>query len=158
MQRDLALAYAIVAGREGGATHRPRALEMLEKARAASPDDVEVLLYLAEIHRNAGRGTEAIPLYERAMRLDPSQVAGPVGLGGIRMERGEYVDAIRLWEDALSRNTGLQLVRMNLAMAYARIGNSRQAVSHLERALALNPGFPGAADLLARLKQSAGIN
>ena len=152
--RDLALAYGITASRQGGAADLPRATTLLEAAERSSPDDVEVLLYLAEIYRNGDRDDRASPLYRRAMGLDPAQVTASVGLGAIHFQRGEYAEAIRLWEDALSKNSGLQLVRTNLAMAQWRAGDWRAAEASLEKALELSPGFQPAADLLARLRQA----
>ncbi|HTS29754.1 MAG TPA: tetratricopeptide repeat protein [Bryobacteraceae bacterium] len=148
--RDLALAYAIVGQRERA--YQPRARELLEKAVRESPDDVEVLLYLAELYRNSDQPAPAIPLYERAIRLSPEQVTASVGLGGILMERGQYPDAIRLWEDALEKNAGLLLVRVNLALAYLKTGDRRSAEMHLVKAVDLSPGFAPAADLLRRLR------
>ncbi|HEV3201828.1 MAG TPA: tetratricopeptide repeat protein [Bryobacteraceae bacterium] len=156
-ERDLALAYAIMAPREHGSQYRSRAQAMLEKAERESPEDVEVLLYLAELYRNGDQPDLAVPLYQRAMRLSPEQVTASVGLGGIMMERGRYADAIRLWEDALAKNAGLEMVRTNLAMAYWRTGNLRSAESHLVKAVDLSPGFGPAADLLRQLRrQNAG--
>ena len=51
--------------------------------RRATPDDPQVLIYLAESYRNGGQAERAIPLYRRAIVLDPAQVTAPVGLGGI---------------------------------------------------------------------------
>jgi tetratricopeptide (TPR) repeat protein len=70
------------------------------------------------------------------------------------MERGQYADAIRLWEDALAKNAGLELVRVNLAMAYWRTGNQRSAEAHLVKAVELSPGFAPAADLLRQLRRN----
>ncbi len=152
--RDLALAYGIVAQRENGSVYKSRARDLLQKAERESPEDVEVLLYLAELYRNGGQPDLAIPLYRRAIRLSPEQVTASVGLGGIMMERGEYAEAIHLWEDALAKNAGLELVRVNLAMAYWKTGDLRSAESHLVKAVDLSPGFAPAADLLRQLRQS----
>jgi hypothetical protein len=151
--RDTALAYAIAAGRERNSAWRARALAMLQKAEREPPDDSEVLLYLAELYRNADQPDRAIPLYQRAMRIDPSQVTASVGLGGIFMERGQFADAIPLWEDALAKNSGLELVRTNLAMAYWRTGDLVSAERHLVKAVALSPAFTPASDLLKKLRQ-----
>lgn len=151
--RDLALAYGIAAGRTHGAADRKRALEMLQAAERNSPDDVEVLLYLAEIYRNSDQPDLAMPLYRRAIRLDPGQVTGSVGLGGVLMERGELAEAIRLWEDALTKNSGLELVRINLAMAQWRSGDRAAAEANLARAVEMNPGFAAPVELLKKLRQ-----
>ena len=151
--RDIAIAYAIVGPREHNTLYQSRAQTLLQKAERESPEDVEVLLYLAEIYRNGDQPDLAIPLFQRAIRLSPEQVTASVGLGGIMMERGQYAEAIRLWEDALAKNAGLELVRVNLAMAYWRTGDLPSAERHLVKAVDLSPGFAPAADLLRRLRQ-----
>ena len=151
--RDTALAYGIAAGRERSGTLRFRALAMLRKAEREHPNDAELLMYLAELYRNGEQPDLAISLYQRAMRLDPSQLTASVGLGGIFMERGQFAEAIPLWEDALTKNSGLELVRTNLAMAYWRMGDLVSAERHLAKAIALSPAFAPASDLLKRLRQ-----
>jgi cytochrome c-type biogenesis protein CcmH/NrfG len=152
--RDLALAYAIKAiGKQSGAD-RTRALGLLERAAREAPNDVEVLLFLAERYRNDGRNDLARPVYERAIRLDPGQVTASVGLGGIMMEHGEYAEAIRLWTDALSKNSGLELVRMNLAVALLRTGDRTAAISMLEKAVSLNPAFAPTRQLLEQARHT----
>ncbi len=144
--RDLGLAYAI-------AGDPARARPLLEAAERSDPEDVEVLVYLAEIYRTNQEGARAEPLYRRALRLSPSQVSAEVGLGAVLMERGASAEAIRLWEDAASRNPGLVLMRTNLAMAQWGAGNRQGAEGTLRQVIALSPGFQPAADLLKRLQQ-----
>jgi cytochrome c-type biogenesis protein CcmH/NrfG len=149
--RDLALAYAIAAiGKSGGADHT-RALGLLERAAREAPDDVEVLVSLAEIYRNDGKNLLALPLYERAIALDPAQVTASVGLGGIMMERGDYAAAVELWKDALSKNAGLQLVRLNFALALWKTGRHDAAEANLKKALELNPAFVPSRELADQL-------
>lgn len=152
-QRDTAMAYGIAASRTQDAALRSRAMALLQEAERDSPEDVEVLLYLAELYRNGNRDETAIPLYERAIRLDPAQVTASVGLGGIRMERGQFAEAIRLWGDALSKNGGLELVRINMSMALWRSGDLRGAEAGLAKAVALNPGFATPVELLQKLRE-----
>jgi tetratricopeptide (TPR) repeat protein len=112
-----------------------------------------VLLYLAELYRNGQQEETAIPLYQRAIRLDPAQVTASVGLGGILMERGQFAEAVRLWEDALSKNGGLELVRINMALAEWRSGDLSAAEAGLVKAVALNPGFATPVELLQKLRE-----
>jgi tetratricopeptide (TPR) repeat protein len=143
--RDLGLAYAIAGQPE-------RALKLLEAAERSAPDDVEVLVYLAEIYRNRNLEARAAPLYERALRLDGTQLGALVGLGGVRLQQGRAAEAIALWRDALTRNPGLDLTRTNLAMAEWQTGDREAAMVTLEKGLELSPGFRAAADLLKRLR------
>jgi hypothetical protein len=148
---DLALAYGIAAGRTHAADDQARALEMLKAAERSLPEDVEMLLYLAEIYRGRDEYALAIPLYRRAIRLDQAQVTASVGLGGIMMERGELVEAMQLWQDALAKNSGLELVRTNMAMAQWKSGDLDGARRSLEKAVEMNPGFEVPLQLLGRL-------
>jgi ssDNA-binding Zn-finger/Zn-ribbon topoisomerase 1 len=151
--RDVALAYGIAASRTQDAALRSRAMAMLQETERNSPNDVEVLLYLAELYRNGQQEETAIPLYQRAIRLDPAQVTASVGLGGILMERGQFAEAVRLWEDALSKNGGLELVRINMALAEWRSGDLSAAEAGLVKAVALNPGFATPVELLQKLRE-----
>lgn len=138
--RDLGLAYAIAGDRE-------RALPLLEKSGA---QDREALVYLAEIHRNAGRAERAEELYRRVLRATPDDVSALVGLGAIVFERGDAAQAIRLWKDAEARNPGLVLMRTNLAMAQWQSGDRDAARATLDRVIELSPAFRPAADLRGR--------
>jgi hypothetical protein len=62
-------------------------------------------------------------------------------------------EAIRLWEDALSRNGGLELTRINMAQAKWRSGDLRGAEADLVKAVALNPGFAVPVELLEKLRE-----
>jgi tetratricopeptide (TPR) repeat protein len=86
--------------------------------------------------------------------LDPGQVTASVGLGGIMMEHGDYAEAIRLWKDALAKNSGLELVRLNLAVALWRTGDKIAARSMLEKAVSLNPAFSPVRLLLEQFSQT----
>jgi tetratricopeptide (TPR) repeat protein len=72
------------------------------------------------------------------------------------MERGELAEAIELWQDALSKNGGLELVRINMAMAQWRSGHLPAAESSLLKAVSLNPGFATPVELLQQLRQRIG--
>jgi len=143
--RDLGLAYAI-------AGQPARAVKLLEEAERKTPEDVEVLIYLAEIYRNGNQGDRAEALYRRALRLDGTHVTATVGLGAILFQKGRFREAIPLWEGALSRNPGLDLTRTNLAMALWQAGDLRSAEATLVKGLELSPGFRPAAELLRRLR------
>ena len=149
-RRDTALAYAMASTRQPSV--RETARELLEAVVSTSPDDAEVLLYLAEIYRNSGLDDRALPLYERASVLDPSQLTASTGMGAIYFQRGDLSNAVRHWQAALAKNPGLVLVATNLAMAQWRQGDRPAAEATLRRVLDLSPGFKPAADLLKQVR------
>jgi Tfp pilus assembly protein PilF len=149
--RDLALAYAIAALGKSDAAAKTRARTLLEQAAKTQPNDREVLVSLAEIYRNDGQGERAQPLYERVLAIDPGELTALVGLGGVLMEHGQYAQAIRLWTAALSKNSGLELVRLNLSLAQWKVGDRTAAEANLRKALELNPAFAPARESLDRI-------
>ncbi len=74
--------------------------------------------------------------------------AAPVGaeeftVGVEAFNRGDYEAAIRAFEAALEQAPGLPEIHVNLALAYVRLSRPSDAVTHLERAAALDPDDPG---------------
>jgi tetratricopeptide (TPR) repeat protein len=149
--RDLGLAYAIVAIREGNAVYRERAFTLLLEAEKKNPDDPQTLSYLADLYKGRKEDREATRLYEKLLRVDPTQSSAPVALGAYQMEQGHYEEAIRLWTQALRISPALVLVRLNTAVAMIRIGHRDEARAMLRKALEFNPSFDAARKLLATL-------
>jgi predicted CXXCH cytochrome family protein len=143
--RDLGLAYASDGLRD-------RALPLLKSAQARDPNDVPVLIQLAQFCDEAGQEDEAMALSERIVRLDPSQVAVAVNLGTYYMRRGRPEEAMRLWKNALSRSPGLTGARVNLAVAQFRAGDARAAEATLRKALEYDPDQETARKLLAEIR------
>ncbi len=137
--RDIALAYAILASRNGNEKNRSRAYEGLGNALKKEPKDPEALLYFADLLERRGDRAGAVAAYRQAIGMDPAQLTGSVNLGAIEMERGDYPEAISLWMDALSKNPALSLVRTNLAAALRRMGRLEEAESILDKAVEWNP-------------------
>jgi tetratricopeptide (TPR) repeat protein len=150
--RDLGLAYAIVAIREGNAVYRERAFDLLREAEKKNPEDPQTLSYLADLYKGRNDDGTAAGLYEKLLRVDPTQSSAPVALGAYQMEQGHYEDAIRLWNQALKISPALVLVRMNLAVALLRTGHREEARAMLQKALEFNPSFDAARKLLASLQ------
>ena len=148
--RDLALSYATVAPNEP--TVRPRALNLLEQAAIVSPNDVPILVQLAQFYDRMGREQQALGLYERIVKLDPTQTGTVVNLGIYRMQHGQAAEAIALWEAALRRNPALTGARMNLAVAHYRAGNQPAAEANLVKALEYEPDLDAARRMLAELR------
>lgn len=149
-ERDLALGYAVVAPTEPSI--RPHALDLLERAAAASPNDLPILAQLAQFYDRLGREDEALALCERLLKLEPTHTAAAVNLGIYRMKHGRPAEAIKLWEAALQRQPGLTGARMNLAVAYYRAGNLAAAEAALRKALDYEPDLDAARRMLAELQ------
>lgn len=150
--RDLGLAYAILAGRESSDALRARALTLLQSAGDAGQRDPEALMYLADLLNRNSRREQAVALYEEAIRADPAQLSASVNLGAIRVEQGNYAEAVRLWSDALAKNPALTLVRTNLALALLKTGERARAENVLRDATRYNPVYVPPRALLELLR------
>ena len=146
--RDLGLAYAILSAREQNAVYGERAFQLLKDAAVISPDDPQVLSYLADLYKKHLDDRDAERLYQRLSRVDPLESSAPVALGAYAMERGDYPAAIGFWTEALRKSPALLLVRVNLATALLRTGRGGDARAVLSKALEFNPGFTAAQALL----------
>jgi predicted CXXCH cytochrome family protein len=145
--RDLGLAYAAIALRDGDRMRGSRAIGLLENA----PPDAKVLTQLAQLLEDAGDRQRACDLYARAVARDPQPVAAAVNLGICYAAKGELDRSIRLWRAALSRNPGLEVARLNLAVALYRTGNAEAARAALTEALRFNPVSSRARAMLREL-------
>jgi Flp pilus assembly protein TadD len=148
--RDLGLAFATLAGDD--AAMRRRALELLRQAESRNPDDLLVLVQLAQLYDQAGDDDKAMALSERALRLDPSQVTVMVNLGAYYMQRGRAQEAKRLWADAITRAPGLTTARVNLAVAQYRAGDTAAAEATIVKALEYDPDHETARRLLSEIR------
>jgi hypothetical protein len=149
--RDLGLAYAMLAVREGIPSYRERGFRLLQQAEAQGTADGEALAYLAEFYRDRRDDAHALPLYEKVWQMDRSQYAAAAALGAYQMQRGNLEEAIRFWNQALEINPAMVLVRLNLAKALVRTGHADQAEAVLRKALEFSPTFQEARDLLRQI-------
>ena len=151
--RDLGLAYAMVAGEDPAL--RRRAFDLLRRAEAADPDDAAVLTQLAQLYDRSGAEPEAIALSQRVLRLDPAEISVAVNLGTWYVRQGRAREAMRLWADALSRNPALTGVSMNLAVAQFQTHDPAAAEATLRKALEYDPDHEKARALLAEIRSQA---
>ena len=149
--RDLGLAYAMAGLRETNDTYVERAFHLLQESAAQGTADSKALAYLAQFYRDRKDDAHALPLYARAGEMDPTESAVVAALGAYEMQLGKVDEAIQLWNQALAMNPAMLLIRVDLAGALLRTGQTEQARATLEKTLELNPTFQPARDLLNRI-------
>jgi predicted CXXCH cytochrome family protein len=149
-ERDLGLGYAAVAGADPAL--RRRAFDLLRKAEARDPKDIQVLTQLAQLFDQLRDEDSAMSVSERIVHLDPAQVSVAVNLGTYYISRGRPREAMRLWTGALSRNPGLTSVRMNLAVAQYQAGDAAAAEASVVKLLEYDPDQETARRLLSEIR------
>jgi len=111
--------------------HPEEALAAVQRALAIQPDDVPALVFQGDVQRATGRIDEARKAYARAVEITPRCAPALYGLGEIASLRGDFPLAIRMFEDALKIQPEASRVHYPLSLAYARLGASEKAKSHL---------------------------
>lgn len=146
-----------------------RALENLDEALAANPDNVEALILRVEVRRQqyentAGAQPKAAFLaqnydamvadYERAQQLapeDPDVTATRLGLWALAVNAGNEIirnpeadvaDAVDYFERSSELYPDSSQGYLGLGLAYLRTGDASQAIPALERGTQIAPNDP----------------
>jgi Flp pilus assembly protein TadD len=122
----MAMAYRKQGDPEAAVVH-------LEKARAAGPDDIEVLTEMAVTYDALGQELLAEPLYTRVVELKPHKASGYNNLGFNYLLQGRYSEAIATFSKAMSLETPTIMMRNNLAAAYVLNGQDENALRLFEK-------------------------
>jgi serine/threonine protein kinase/Tfp pilus assembly protein PilF len=109
---------------------RERPAEAVQTARRAQELDPLSLIINSQLGRVlyfTGNFAEAAKQLEKTLALDPSFFGGRRYLGLVYLEQGRYDEAIAQLNQALSLSGGSQLVKTELAHAYAVAGHPAEA-------------------------------
>lgn len=153
-----------------------------QKALRADPKNLTALVSYARLHDREGRFDQAAELYQRAIAAHPQSAMVRNDLGLCLFRQGDTAAAIHSLEKAVQLDPKKKLYRNNLAKALvgaSRVddawrhlsaahephiahynlayllrdaGQSAAAEEHLNQALALQPGFAEASQMLAQLQ------
>jgi transitional endoplasmic reticulum ATPase len=114
-------------------------LDPLRQAVAVSPDNIPLLLMLAQACLDEWSLDEARSIFERVLRLDPSRPDGKVGVARILHLSGKTSEAVVRIEALLGEHPGYAPAHLLLARLHAGEGNLSSARSSYDRALELDP-------------------
>jgi Flp pilus assembly protein TadD len=123
---------------------RDRAQTSFEAAIETDKPDPQYLNNLGYLLYEIGEYEKATKYLKRAAKLAPEDPRIMNNLGLAQSERGHYDDAFKSFARALGEVKG----HINVAQRLERHGQSKKAIKHLEKALALKPNSP---EVLARL-------
>jgi tetratricopeptide (TPR) repeat protein len=134
------------------------ALELLERSRLEYPEDIELLLELAGLHRKLGLAGRAGELLQKARALAPANSAVPRMQGEARLDRGDLKSAAAFFREALSLDPWDSHSQYLLAFVLFISGRESQAFEHAGLAVDLDPANLRARRLLALLLNVRGEN
>jgi len=146
----MAAQLLLAQGKTADAEQRLREVIKLNPANGGARNDLAFIL----ASRSAELDT-ALSLAEQARSLNPTADTIDT-LGFVQLKRGDTTAAISSFEKALTLRPQDPTIRYHLGLALAQAGNTQQAVSTLQAAIAAGP-FPeaeAAQQEIARLQQT----
>jgi O-antigen ligase len=130
-----------------------RTIEELERLAARYPAQAQVFEKLGWVYAKEKKWDQAIASYRKSHELDPT-AAGPLNnLGNIHYLLGDRTAAIAYWTQSLRINPGQTDSRLNLAIAYYRHGQLKEAAEQLKAVLAVDQGNEKAIVLLKEMTE-----
>jgi tetratricopeptide (TPR) repeat protein len=129
-------------GRAGLELDDGGALDYLQKAAEAAPDDAEIWRDLAEALVLEGRAREAVEALQRAVQLRPDDAGALVDLAHIAHATGDAQAAIGSLEQVVERDPTNAGALRSLTEMYRDAGRREDALATAGRLAAATPGDP----------------
>ena len=129
-----------------------------------TPDLAQIIDEAGDFLIQRGRYGDGLELYRRAVARFPRVAVFHQGLGCCAGHEGRHVEAIAASREALELEPGNQKLVNDLGWSLYQAGRVEEAIPVLERAVAMNPSDPLAAENLrlcapaAKAAQAAGID
>ena len=139
-------------GTAGLDAERSRLRANLEQA----PDEVPLLLRLANLESRAGNMAESASLLQRALSADPYGVQAQTLLGQLHLRSGQPAMALRVTEAALRRHPRDRVLLGVVGLARLRLGRAREAKLNFRSLVDLQPESAAAHYLLALAFRDSG--
>jgi TolB-like protein/Flp pilus assembly protein TadD len=132
---------------------RDKALAYLQRTSKIDPASLWVNNFACELYRYFGLYNEAIAAGERALQLDPIFAYGEPLLAALYREMGRFEEAMTLYKRAQSLSGRPPF---GLAMTYARMNRSDEALKALNAAVTYRPYTAG--DAIAHVHVALGAH
>jgi tetratricopeptide (TPR) repeat protein len=147
------LALGLAARAEG---NREAAIRLLQDAVEKEPASARAHYALAICFDEMGKATESVRHVRLALAADPFHEDASIALANHFLDEREYGKAIALYRKWLDSPKNSNLVRWNLAIAFTRLGQPREAVSYLEQIDRQSSFYVRAQERLLTLSEQAG--
>lgn len=134
----------------------PEALDCQAALRRIEPREARWWHLAAGIHAGFGRADEARPLWERAIELAPDYLPARIRLGDSLLKSNQAAAAVQVYEAALAVSPRQPYALLGLARSRVNARDWTGARTHLQAALAAEPGFVGALSLLVTVEEKLG--
>ena len=116
-------------------------LATLEGLAKEHPDNLEVLVSLADAYAQQGNANAAVETYQKALVLDPQNVDLLMSSGAQWQRLGNFAQAKDTYLRAVAVNDKLPVLYYNLGIAYNELGQLDQSAQAYQKAIALDPSY-----------------
>lgn len=121
------------------------ALDRMQDVVHLTPDDLETLLTLGSLQRQAGKSAEAKATLHKALDLHPKAAAAHSNLANLLLALGQADEAIERFRVALQYQPEFPDALYNLGIALMKKGDYDEAAENLTRCLSITPADAEAA-------------
>ena len=135
---------------------KDEALAALKRATELAPGQVDAFCNLATVMVESGQANAAIELLRNTLKKSPGNPAVLLTLGNALMSAARYAQARESYAMATHGAPEHPGLRLNLAAAELELGNTDQAIKHIEEALHLDSTFDVAYELLGMVYRAQG--
>jgi tetratricopeptide (TPR) repeat protein/RNA polymerase subunit RPABC4/transcription elongation factor Spt4 len=115
------------------------AISNLEKSIAANPDDMTLILQLANLQNDSGLHDKAIQSYEKYLDKNPSDADARIDLGVCYYNKSNFSKAISEMEEALKYAPNHQIAHLNLGIVNLSAGNLQTAKEWFQKTVDIDP-------------------
>lgn len=122
-----------------------------KKILKLQPRHVDALINQGNAQAALGNTTAAKMSYDQARSIDPKSPLPVYSLGVLAQSQNRDAEAIGLFQQALKSSPDFEDALFNLAVGYANIGRTKEAISTLDRLLKIIPGAMDAQSLRSTL-------
>jgi tetratricopeptide (TPR) repeat protein len=131
------------------------------KAVELMPEESGAHYVLAVAHATGGKETEALTSIKRAAELSPEKFGDKVQIVHMSaisvqadqfMAKNDFDGAIRKYEEMIKVNPSEPIAYYNMAVAYGRANKLNEALTAIDKAIALKPGDAEIAQMKTRLQ------
>lgn len=109
----------------------------LEKALEKNPQNLDMILRLANLTHDAGLFQKSIGYYDQYLQKNPSNTDARVDMGVCYFELKNYDQAEKIFLQAVKQSPNHQIVHLNLGVLYLTKGEIEKAKDWLKKCVAL---------------------
>ena len=132
------------------------ALPPFREAVRLMPNDPDARFMLGTIFGALGRSTEADAEFRRALKLDPDLITAYVSRASVLYELGRKNESQSLIDEALAKGGDDPVIQHLVGNFYYMTERLPEALDHQQKAVALDPEYIEAYDVMLEIAQQLG--